>query len=78
LLLPKRKELVLLYQAKGMNAVEAQKLADKALKIRKLRLMPLSQELGIDKEELGGSVGSSSSIVCTFAIGDYSIISFMF
>jgi hypothetical protein len=31
-----------LYQAKGMNAVEAQKLADKALKIRKLRLMPLS------------------------------------
>jgi VIT1/CCC1 family predicted Fe2+/Mn2+ transporter len=43
LLLPKkRKELVLLYQAKGMNAVEAQKLADKALKIRKLRLMPLS------------------------------------
>jgi VIT1/CCC1 family predicted Fe2+/Mn2+ transporter len=59
-----------LYQAKGMNAVEAQKLADKAFENPQTAIDAIiTEELGIDKEELGGSAGSSSSIVCTFAIG---------
>jgi VIT1/CCC1 family predicted Fe2+/Mn2+ transporter len=51
-----KKELVLLYQAKGMNAEEAQKLADKAFENPESALDAIiTEELGIDKEELGGS-----------------------
>ena len=51
-----KKELVLLYQAKGMNAVEAQKLADKAFENHESAIDAIiTEELGIDKEELGGS-----------------------
>ena len=51
-----KKELVLLYQAKGMNAEEAQKLADKAFENPESALDAIiAEELGIDKNELGGS-----------------------
>jgi len=51
-----KKELVLLYQAKGMNAEEAQKLADKAFENPETAIDAIiTEELGIDKEELGGS-----------------------
>lgn len=51
-----KKELVLLYQAKGMTLVEAQKLADKAFENPESAIDAIiKEELGIDKEELGGS-----------------------
>jgi VIT1/CCC1 family predicted Fe2+/Mn2+ transporter len=51
-----KKELFLLYQAKGMSIIEAQKLADKAFENTQTALDTIiSEELGIDKEELGGS-----------------------
>ena len=51
-----KKELVLLYQAKGMNSIEAQKLADKAFETPQTAIDAIiTEELGIDKDELGGS-----------------------
>lgn len=51
-----KKELILLYQAKGMNATEAKKLADKAFLNPQTAIDAIiTEELGIDKEELGGS-----------------------
>ncbi|MGO4906548.1 VIT1/CCC1 transporter family protein [Flavobacterium sp. W20_MBD1_R3] len=66
-----KKELVLLYQAKGMNVVEAQKLADKAFENPQTAIDAIiTEELGIDKDELGGSAweAATASFVL-FAIG---------
>ncbi|MEM8520971.1 VIT1/CCC1 transporter family protein [Flavobacterium sp. PL12] len=66
-----KKELVLLYQAKGMNVVEAQKLADKAFESHETAIDAIiTEELGIDKEELGGSAWEASiASFVLFAIG---------
>jgi VIT1/CCC1 family predicted Fe2+/Mn2+ transporter len=57
-----KKELVLLYQAKGMNAVEAQKLADKAFENPQTAIDAIiTEELGIDKNELGGSAWEAAT-----------------
>lgn len=66
-----KKELVLLYQAKGMNAVEAQKLADKAFENPDTAIDAIiTEELGIDKEELGGSAWEAAiASFILFAIG---------
>ena len=66
-----KKELVLLYQAKGMNAVEAQKLADKAFENPQTAIDAIiTEELGIDKEELGGSAWEAATAsFILFAIG---------
>ena len=66
-----KKELVLLYQAKGMNAVEAQKLADKAFENPESAIDAIiKEELGIDKEELGGSAWEAAiASFLLFAIG---------
>jgi VIT1/CCC1 family predicted Fe2+/Mn2+ transporter len=66
-----KKELVLLYQAKGMNAVEAQKLADKAFENPETAIDAIiTEELGIDKEELGGSAWEAAiASFILFAIG---------
>ncbi|HHC80972.1 MAG TPA: rubrerythrin family protein [Flavobacteriia bacterium] len=51
-----KKELVLIYRAKGMDEDAAQKLADKQFENKETALEALiTEELGIDKEELGGS-----------------------
>ena len=51
-----KKELILLYQAKGMNIEEAKKLAEKAFENPQTAIDAIiTEELGIDKEELGGS-----------------------
>lgn len=66
-----KKELVLLYQAKGMNVFEAQKLADKAFENHETAIDAIIiEELGIDKEELGGSAweAATASFVL-FSIG---------
>lgn len=51
-----KKELVLLYQAKGMSTAEAQKLAGKAFETHESAIETLiTEELNINKEELEGS-----------------------
>jgi VIT1/CCC1 family predicted Fe2+/Mn2+ transporter/rubrerythrin len=51
-----KKELILLYQAKGMDAENAEKLAEKAFSDHDTALNALVvEELGINREELGGS-----------------------
>lgn len=66
-----KKELVLLYQAKGMAIEEAQKLADKAFENPQTALDAIiKEELGIDKEELGGSAWEAAiASFVLFAIG---------
>lgn len=49
-------ELVLLYQAKGIDEAEARKIAEKVFENKELALDTLvREELGIDKDSLGGS-----------------------
>jgi VIT1/CCC1 family predicted Fe2+/Mn2+ transporter len=66
-----KKELVLLYQAKGMNVVEAQKLADKVFESHETAIDAIiTEELGIDKEELGGSAWEAAiASFVLFSIG---------
>jgi VIT1/CCC1 family predicted Fe2+/Mn2+ transporter len=66
-----KKELVLLYQAKGMSVADAQKLADKAFESPETALDAIiTEELGIDKEELGGSAWEAATAsFILFAIG---------
>jgi VIT1/CCC1 family predicted Fe2+/Mn2+ transporter len=66
-----KKELVLLYQAKGMNVIEAQKLADKAFENPQTAIDAIiTEELGIDKEELGGSAWEAAiASFVLFSIG---------
>ncbi len=66
-----KKELVLLYQAKGMTLIDAQKLADKAFKNPQTAIDAIiTEELGIDKEELGGSAWEAAiASFLLFAIG---------
>jgi vacuolar iron transporter family protein len=66
-----KKELVLLYQAKGMNKTEAQKLADKAFESPQTAIDAIiTEELGIDKKELGGSAWEAAiASFVLFSIG---------
>ena len=66
-----KKELVLLYQAKGMNQEEAQKLAEKAFENQDTAMDAIiTEELGIDKEELGGSAWEAAiASFILFSIG---------
>lgn len=66
-----KKELVLLYQAKGMNAEEARKLAEKVFENPETaKEAIIKEELGIDQEELGGSAWEAAiASFILFAIG---------
>lgn len=66
-----KKELMLLYQAKGMTLEEAQKLADKAFITQETAIETLiTEELGINKEELEGSAWEAAiTSFILFAIG---------
>lgn len=66
-----KKELVLLYQAKGMSIEEARKLADKAFESSETAIDAIiTEELGIDKQELGGSAWEAAiASFLLFAIG---------
>ncbi len=66
-----KKELVLLYQAKGMSVIDAQKLADKAFESPETAIDAIiTEELGIDKEELGGSAWEAAiASFVLFSIG---------
>lgn len=66
-----KKELILLYQAKGMNIDEAKKLAEKAFESPETAIDAIiKEELGIDKEELGGSAWEAAiASFILFSIG---------
>ncbi len=66
-----KKELILLYQAKGMTIQEASKLADKAFETNESAIETLiTEELGINKEELEGSAWEAAiTSFVLFAIG---------
>jgi VIT1/CCC1 family predicted Fe2+/Mn2+ transporter len=66
-----REELALIYEAKGLDAAQARKLAARQMADRSTALDTLArEELGIDPEELGGSaaVAAGTSFVL-FAMG---------
>ncbi len=64
-------ELTLLYQAKGMSEIEARKLAEKVFTDKDSALDVLvKEELGIDKESLGGSAYQAAiASFILFAVG---------
>ena len=66
-----KKELVLLYQAKGMSIEEAKKLAEKAFESPETAIEAIiKEELGIDKDELGGSAWEAAiASFVLFSIG---------
>lgn len=66
-----KKELALLYQAKGMNADEAMKLANKAFETNESAIETLiTEELNINKEELEGSAWEAAiTSFILFAVG---------
>lgn len=62
-----RDELVLIYQAKGLNEAEARRIADQIFTDKAAALDTLSrEELGIDPEDLGGSPWSAA--IASFAL----------
>lgn len=66
-----KKELILLYQAKGMTSAEANKLADKAFESNETAIEAIiKEELGIDKDDLGGSAWEAAiASFILFSIG---------
>jgi len=68
-----KEELVLIYQAKGLDETQARALADRLMADKDTALDTLArEELGVDPDELGGSAwaaaGSSFSLFATGAI----------
>ena len=66
-----RKELVLIYMAKGIGEVEAQRLADEAMRdTGKAHALLVKEELGINAEELQGSAWEAAiTSFFLFAVG---------
>jgi VIT1/CCC1 family predicted Fe2+/Mn2+ transporter len=68
-----KEELILIYQAKGLDEAQARALADRLMANKDTALDTLArEELGVDPEELGGSAwtaaGSSFALFATGAI----------
>lgn len=76
-----KEELVLIYQAKGLEEAQAMSLADKIFSNRGAALDTLvREELGLDPEELGGSAWAAAvSSFGLFSVGAiFPVIAFMF
>ena len=76
-----KEELILIYQAKGLDEASARSLADKLFKSHEAALDTLvREELGVDPEELGGSAwAAAGSSFCLFAVGAiFPVLSFFF
>ena len=59
-----KEELVLIYQAKGLDEAQARALADRLMADKDTALDTLArEELGIDPEELGGSAWAAAGVV---------------
>ncbi|HVH81041.1 MAG TPA: VIT1/CCC1 transporter family protein [Stellaceae bacterium] len=66
-----KEELVLIYQAKGLDEAQARVLADRLMANKDTALDTLArEELGVDPDELGGSPwAAAGSSFCLFATG---------
>jgi vacuolar iron transporter family protein len=66
-----RHELALIYQAKGIEAGEARRIAEQIMRDKDKALDTLTrEELGIDPAELGGNPWSAAGVsFCLFALG---------
>jgi VIT1/CCC1 family predicted Fe2+/Mn2+ transporter len=66
-----KEEMVLIYQAKGLDEPQARALAERLMKDKNTALDTLvREELGIDPEELGGSAwAAAGASFCLFAAG---------
>jgi VIT1/CCC1 family predicted Fe2+/Mn2+ transporter len=65
-----REELVLLYRAKGLDAVQAAQIADRIMANRDVALNTLArEELGLDPDELGSPSGAALASMLSFAAG---------
>jgi len=76
-----KEELVLIYQAKGLEERQAKSLADKIFSNRGAALDTMvREELGIDPEELGGSAwAAAASSFFLFSLGAiFPVVAFMF
>ena len=76
-----KEELVLIYQAKGLEERQAESLADKIFSNRGAALDTMvREELGIDPEELGGSAwAAAASSFFLFSLGAiFPVVAFMF
>ena len=76
-----KEELILIYQAKGLDEASARTLADKLFKSHEAALDTLvREELGVDPEELGGSAwAAAGSSFGLFAVGAiFPVVAFFF
>ena len=76
-----KEELVLIYQAKGLDEIQAQSLADKIFTNHGAALDTLvREELGLDPEELGGSAwAAAASSFGLFTVGAiFPVVAFSF
>jgi vacuolar iron transporter family protein len=70
-----RSELVLIYRAKGLSRLDAERLADKIMADREVALDTLArEELGLDPAELGSPWMAAVSSLFAFAIGAFVVV----
>ncbi len=68
-------ELVLIYRAKGLSRLDAEKLADKIMADRSVALDTLArEELGLDPDELGSPWSAALSSLLAFALGAFVVV----
>ncbi len=70
-----RSELVLIYRAKGLSRIEAERLADQIMADREVALDTLArEELGLDPGQLGSPWAAALFSLLSFAIGAFVVI----
>lgn len=70
-----RAELVLIYRAKGLDRVSAERLADRIMEDRSVALDTLArEELGLNPEALGSPWGAALSSLLAFAAGAFVVV----
>ncbi|MCO6003741.1 VIT1/CCC1 family protein [Actinoallomurus purpureus] len=68
-------ELVLIYRAKGLDRVDAERLADRIMSDKRVALDTLArEELGLDPDELGSPWGAAGSSLLAFALGAFVVV----
>ena len=70
-----RSELVLLYRAKGLSRVEAERVAERVMADREVALDTLArEELGLDPDALGSPWSAAISSLTAFAAGAFVVV----
>ena len=70
-----RRELALIYRAKGLDPAAADKIAEQIMRDRKTALDTMArEELGLDPDELGSPWGVAASSFASFSIGAFVVV----